>query len=202
MDPNKSASAPPAADWAATAGEKSAPPPYQDHPQPGPAYQGQGYNAAQAGYGPPPQQPYGQQQQQPYPVGAGQPYGQQQPYPVGAGQPYGQQQPYPVGAGQPYGQPGTVVVQPTVFVTQILQTHPARDYLVYSIFTMVCCCLPLGIMALIYSILTRSANASGDQVSAERNSRRARLLNNLSLGIGLTLIILIIVLSVLSNNDD
>ncbi|KAG7253842.1 hypothetical protein CRUP_023964, partial [Coryphaenoides rupestris] len=37
---------------------------------------------------------------------------------------------------------------------------------------------------------TRDANASGDQVSAEKNSRRARLLNNLSLGIGLTLIIL------------
>uniref|UniRef100_A0A665TMZ6 Uncharacterized protein n=1 Tax=Echeneis naucrates TaxID=173247 RepID=A0A665TMZ6_ECHNA len=30
--------------------------------------------------------------------------------------------------------------------------EPVNDYLCYSIFTMVCCCLPLGIAALIYSI--------------------------------------------------
>uniref|UniRef100_A0A8B9KRJ1 Uncharacterized protein n=1 Tax=Astyanax mexicanus TaxID=7994 RepID=A0A8B9KRJ1_ASTMX len=30
--------------------------------------------------------------------------------------------------------------------------QPLPDYLGYSIFTMLCCCLPLGIAALIYSI--------------------------------------------------
>jgi len=75
-------------------------------------------------------------------------YGPPQPYP--AGQTYPAGQPYPV--GQPYGPPGTVVVQPTVFVTRTALTQPASDYLGYSIFTMLCCCLPLGIAALIYSV--------------------------------------------------
>lgn len=90
------------------------------------------------GYGSPPQYggaPYGQQ-----------PYGQQ---PFGQ-QPYGQQ-PYPGGQQYP-GQPVAVAVQPTVYVTQGPLANPVNDYLGYSIFTMLCCCLPLGIAALIYSI--------------------------------------------------
>ncbi|KAJ3598340.1 hypothetical protein NHX12_001851 [Muraenolepis orangiensis] len=180
MDPNKSASAPPPEGW--NAGEKSAPgmsapPPYQDHPQypnagypqPGPGYpaQGypaQGYEAGPQGYGPPPpQQVFGQQ-----------------PYPMG----YGQQYP---------AQPGSVIVQPTVFVTHASLAQPANDYLGYSIFTMLCCCLPLGIAALIYSIWTRDANRAGDQANAQKNSRTARTLNHVSLGIGLTGLILYMV---------
>ncbi|TRY81735.1 hypothetical protein DNTS_003822 [Danionella cerebrum] len=41
-----------------------------------------------------------------------------------------------------------VTVQPAVRVT----TAPLPDYLCYSIFTMICCCLPLGLAALIFSI--------------------------------------------------
>uniref|UniRef100_A0A3B3VU05 Uncharacterized protein n=1 Tax=Poecilia latipinna TaxID=48699 RepID=A0A3B3VU05_9TELE len=43
-------------------------------------------------------------------------------------------------------------MQPTVYVTQGPLTNPVNDYMGYSIFTMLCCCLPLGIAALIYSI--------------------------------------------------
>ena len=82
------------------------------------------------GYGNPPQ--YG-----------GAPYGQ--PYPAAPGQPY-PGQPYPVQPGQ------TVTVQPTVYVSRPPLAHPVNDYMGYSIFTMLCCCLPLGIAALIYSI--------------------------------------------------
>ena len=56
------------------------------------------------------------------------------------------QQPYPM------GQQATVTLQPTVYVVQGPLAHPVNDYLCYSIFTMLCCCLPLGIAALIYSI--------------------------------------------------
>uniref|UniRef100_A0A4W6EEI7 Si:ch73-343g19.4 n=1 Tax=Lates calcarifer TaxID=8187 RepID=A0A4W6EEI7_LATCA len=75
------------------------------------------------GFGPPP--PYSEAQ-----------YGQQ-PYPM--------TQPYPM-------QPGTVTVQPTVYVARRTLAQPVNDYMGYSIFTMLCCCLPLGIAALIYSI--------------------------------------------------
>ncbi len=48
------------------------------------------------------------------------------------------------------GQP-VVAVQPAVFVTAAPLACPVPDYLGYSIFTMLCCCFPLGIAALIFS---------------------------------------------------
>ncbi|KAL0171404.1 hypothetical protein M9458_031715, partial [Cirrhinus mrigala] len=44
-----------------------------------------------------------------------------------------------------------VVVQPTVFVPTASVANPVPDYMGYSIFTMLCCCCPLGLAALIYS---------------------------------------------------
>ncbi|KAG9283687.1 synapse differentiation-inducing gene protein 1-like [Astyanax mexicanus] len=52
-----------------------------------------------------------------------------------------------------------VTVQPTVCVTP---GRRKRDYLCCSIFTMLCCCCPLGFIALILSIVTREANSNGD----------------------------------------
>ncbi|XP_030250140.1 proline-rich transmembrane protein 1 isoform X2 [Sparus aurata] len=179
MDPNKSASGPPT-DWSgekSSMGQSPPPPPYHDnpvYPQPGQAYppQGQGYGSPpQYGGAPYGQQPYGQQ-----------PYGQQ---------PYGQQ-PYPGGQQYP-GQPVAVAVQPTVYVTQGPLANPVNDYLGYSIFTMLCCCLPLGIAALIYSISAREANHTGDRPRAEENSKTARKLNHAGLGVGIGLFILTVV---------
>ncbi|XP_026139109.1 synapse differentiation-inducing gene protein 1-like [Carassius auratus] len=104
-----------------------------------------------------------------------------QPVPQG---PY-TQGPYP---GQP-----VVTVQPAVFVTAAPLANPVPDYLAYSIFTMLCCCLPLGIAALIYSISTRDANFAGQRELAEKNSKTALTLNHLGLGIGLVIIVLIII---------
>ncbi|XP_059423097.1 proline-rich transmembrane protein 1-like [Carassius carassius] len=95
------------------------------------------------------------------------------------------QGPYP---GQP-----AVTVQPAVFVTPAPLANPVPDYLPYSIFTMLCCCLPLGIAALIYSISTRDANFAGQRELAEKNSKTALILNHLGLGIGLVVVVLIII---------
>lgn len=107
------------------------------------------------------------------------------------GQVYGQQ-PYPMGQAYP-GQPGAVTVQPAVFVSAGPLANPVNDYLAYSIFTLMCCCLPLGVAALIYSISAREANHVGDQITAERSSRTARTLNHVGLGLGLGVIILTII---------
>lgn len=60
--------------------------------------------------------------------------------------------PYAQPYAQPYPGQAPITVQPTVYVTQATTFPPVPDYLGYSIFTMLCCCLPLGIAALIYSI--------------------------------------------------
>ncbi|XP_041798776.1 synapse differentiation-inducing gene protein 1-like [Chelmon rostratus] len=122
-----------------------------------------GYPQQQQGYGAPPQ------------------YG---------GAAYGQQ-PYP--GGQQYPAQNAVAVQPTVYVTRGPLANPVNDYMCYSVFTMLCCCLPLGIAALIYSISAREANHMGDQMGAERSSRTARTLNHVALGIGIGVFILSIV---------
>uniref|UniRef100_A0A9J7XAH2 Si:dkey-33i11.9 n=2 Tax=Cyprinus carpio TaxID=7962 RepID=A0A9J7XAH2_CYPCA len=130
----------PQGDW--NTSEKSkllqpGPPPYQDHlrqPPPGNFQSTSGYQAQQYGAS----GPYGQG---PYPGHAAVTV-QPAVYPVPQG-PY-TQGPYP---GQP-----VVTVQPAVFVTAAPLADPVPDYLGYSIFTMLCCCLPLGIAALIYSI--------------------------------------------------
>ncbi|KAK2844238.1 hypothetical protein Q5P01_010897 [Channa striata] len=173
MDPSKSMNPP---EWG---GEKSSmgqapPPPYQDNPNPGYPQVGPGYPQVGPGY-PPQAQGYVPPTQ----------YG-------GAG--YGQQ-PYPMGQAYP-AQPGTITVQPAMLVTRSPLAKPFNDYLGYSIFTMLCCCLPLGIAALVYSIFTREANRSGDQVEAERSSRMARTLNHVALGIGIGFLILYIVYAV------
>lgn len=164
MDPNKSASAPPT-EWG---GEKSSmgqppPPPYQDNPYTG--YPQPGGPAY-------PPQAYGASS-----------YGQPQ-YPAGQQYPGGQQYP---------AQMSGICPQPTMYVAQAPLANPVNDYLCYSIFTMLCCCLPLGIAALIYSISAREANHAGDQMGAERSSRTARTLNHVALGLGLGVLILTIV---------
>ncbi|XP_034031196.1 proline-rich transmembrane protein 1-like isoform X2 [Thalassophryne amazonica] len=112
------------------------------------------------------------------------------------GGPYGQQT-YPVGPEQQYPQqPGVIGVQPVVYVTQRPLGEPVNDYLGYSIFTMLCCCLPLGIAALIYSISTRDANSVGDQEKAERCSKTAKTLNNVALGIGIGVLVLYIIMAI------
>lgn len=96
--------------------------------------------------------------------------------------------------GPPFPGYHVVTMQPTVNVTYPPLLEPLPDYLCYSVFTMMCCCLPLGIAALVYSISTRNANMSGQPQMAERSSKMALTLNHVALGIGLTFIVLYIVL--------
>ncbi|XP_060936818.1 proline-rich transmembrane protein 1-like [Limanda limanda] len=174
MDPSKSSTAP----EMNYGGEKSPmgqmpPPAYLASPYPGyPPQAGMGY-PPQPGMAYPPQ-----------PQGFG-------PPPAYGNQAYGHQ-PHPM--NEYPAQPSSVTVhQPVVYVTRSPLAQPVTDYMCYSVFTLMCCCLPLGIAALIYSISTREANHAGDQLAAERSSRLARTLNHVGLGIGLAFTILMAV---------
>ncbi|KAM6427610.1 uncharacterized protein PHA67_002748 [Liasis olivaceus] len=78
-------------------------------------------------------------------------------------------------------------------VRQPVELTNEPDHLAYAIFTMLCCCLPLGVAALVYSILTREANHEGNSTAAQRNSRLARILAHSALGVGICVLIIYII---------
>lgn len=55
-------------------------------------------------------------------------------------------------AGAGYDPPDFVTVQPIPYMDEV-QRKPVKDYLGYSIFTTLCCCLPIGMAALVQSVI-------------------------------------------------
>ncbi|KAK7882558.1 hypothetical protein WMY93_028732 [Mugilogobius chulae] len=68
------------------------------------------------------------------------------------------------------------------------------SYLGWSIFNTLCCCLPLGIAAIVCSCRAQNANAAGDQANAQDASRTAKILNVVGLVCGIILLIIFIAL--------
>ncbi|XP_051895849.1 synapse differentiation-inducing gene protein 1-like [Pristis pectinata] len=66
------------------------------------------------------------------------------------------------------------------------------SYKIWSIFSLLCCCLPLGVVATIYSFKSENAAKAGDTIEAEKSSNIAKYLNIAALVIGLIMIITII----------
>ncbi|CAH1250181.1 TMEM91 [Branchiostoma lanceolatum] len=147
---------------------------------PPPAYPDKGGEAQ-------PQQGYGFQPQQ-YPPQQGQ-------YPPQQGQYPPQQQGGYVQQGG-FVQMGTTVQmagQPTMMMIQ----SRANDYMGLSIFTLLCCCLPLGIAAIVSSCETQDANNAGDINKAQSASNRAKLLNYWALGLGIFFWVIGVILIIL-----
>ncbi|KAF6716194.1 Proline-rich transmembrane protein 1 [Oryzias melastigma] len=105
-------------------------------------------------------------------------------------------------AGRGYDPPGFV----TSANTSRAQRNPVKDYLGFSVFTMLCCCLPFGIFALIQSIIAREANFYQDWMRAERKSRNAKILNCVALGMGILILIpasgFLVYNLIIDDNDD
>lgn len=85
--------------------------------------------------------------------------------------------------------------QPAIIINQTPLAHPPPDYLGFSIFTLICCCLPIGIAALVFSVETRDAIAAGNLQEAQRKSILSRNLNIAALVCGLVIIAIVIALN-------
>ncbi|XP_025023219.1 proline-rich transmembrane protein 1-like [Python bivittatus] len=86
--------------------------------------------------------------------------------------------------------------QQDVFISPV-QATSEPDYLRYSIFTMFCCFLPFGIVAVIYSIKTQESNRRGNYTAARKHSRLARTFGYAAVGAGLILWTLYIILTII-----
>lgn len=62
---------------------------------------------------------------------------------------------------------------------------PVRNYIVPSILVSICCCQPLGIIAIVFSVIAMTKQSSGDLRAAREHAGRARLFCWLGFFIGL-----------------
>ncbi|KAG9467279.1 hypothetical protein GDO78_015255 [Eleutherodactylus coqui] len=68
-----------------------------------------------------------------------------------------------------------------------------KDYLGWSIFSLLCCFCPIGLAALIFSLKSRDASNQNDADSAVKHSRTAFSLNIAALVVGIIVLIIAIV---------
>ncbi|XP_019364948.1 PREDICTED: dispanin subfamily A member 2b-like [Gavialis gangeticus] len=73
-----------------------------------------------------------------------------------------------------------------------LEPEPVRSYKWWSVFNILCCCLPLGLVAVYYSGQVEERLARRDITGAKRASDTAKTINIIALLIGLVCIGLII----------
>lgn len=144
---------------------------------------------------PPPQPPEGA-----YPPADAYPppaqYPPSAPYPAYQSQP----PPYDPGYGQQQ-QANTVVVAATAQAPQTIvhsMTKPP-NYIALSLINLLCCCWPLGIVGLIYSLKVDSEFAAGRYEEARQASDSARNINYVGIGIGTFLIIGYIIVIIVAN---
>jgi hypothetical protein len=109
------------------------------------------------------------------------PFGQAPVVPPGPGQPYGQPGPGPQhgspGFGQPYGQP---------------PASPPQNYLVWAILSTLFCCLPLGIVSIVFASQVNGKYQAGDFAGALDSSNKAKQFAIWSAIIGVIVIVIYI----------
>jgi len=83
---------------------------------------------------------------------------------------------------------------------------PPPNYLVWSILTTVFCCLPLGIVSIVFAAQVNSKWAAGDYAGAQASSTKARQFAMWSAIVGAAIIVLyvifLIIISVAATNNQ
>jgi hypothetical protein len=88
-----------------------------------------------------------------------------------------------------------IPLQTTGVVMPPGQTVP--NYLVFAILATACCCLPAGIPAIVYASQVNSKLQTGDLAGAQAASNNAKMWCWISLGLGLAVIALSVMVGIL-----
>ena len=75
---------------------------------------------------------------------------------------------------------------------------PPPNYLVQSILVTLCCCIPFGIVAIVYAAQVNGKAAANDILGAQESSRKAKMWCWIALGTGLVVNILVMVAQVMA----
>jgi hypothetical protein len=67
----------------------------------------------------------------------------------------------------------------------VMAQPPVPDYLVQAIICTLCCCLPLGIVAIVYASQVKSKLAVGDYAGAQDSSNKAKMWCWIAFGLGI-----------------
>lgn len=80
------------------------------------------------------------------------------------------------GYGQPAdGQPGYGYGQPIYDYSQPVKQISGTPYLIFSILVTICCCLPLGIVSIVYASKINSLQRMGDYEGAQDAAKKAKI---------------------------
>ena len=74
--------------------------------------------------------------------------------------------------------------------------EPIQDYLAFAILTTLFCCLPFGIVAIVYAAKVGSLKSAGDLTGALAMSKKAKLWTWLTFGAGLAVTALTVLAAV------
>jgi hypothetical protein len=75
---------------------------------------------------------------------------------------------------------------------------PPPNYLVWSILTTLFCCLPLGVVSIVFAAQVNSKWAAGDVNGALESSRKAKLFAIISASIGLVVVVVYAIIAVIA----
>jgi hypothetical protein len=147
--------------------------------------------------GPPPQQQRpGGYQPPPPPTSGG--YQAPPPPPPSGGYQASPPQQGPGGYQAPPPQQPGYGGQPPGYVGPVAQTIP--NYLVFSILTTLFCCLPAGVVGIIYSSQVNTKLSQGDAAGAKKASDNAKLWSIISVGAGVLFWLFIVIVSAASED--
>ena len=78
-------------------------------------------------------------------------------------------------------------VSPGSYTASPAGTAPISNWLWQSILVTLCCCLPLGVVGIIFAAQVNTKLAQGDVAGAQESARKAKMFTLIGLGIGLVI---------------